>query len=221
MIKFPVANALAHFSTTLFVLAFFTSGSSFAADWTPVSSTSTPFVFYGPGLKGANTTFHSNGLMQLGQWTISGSTFPRGEFFYRPTKSTYSYTREADLREQIVKWKFLKNKDINIQSDSEIWNGFGKTRYLTFSVQGNSCIGMMRYWGETKFHDGTPRVGTRYLTGYYCFDAQENLNEARIEQITNAIGIRDESEPARPDGYETGATGSPVRTTNNSNSPAG
>lgn len=119
-----------------------------------------------------------------------GSSFPRAEFFFRPTKIGYSYTQEAELEEEAVKWKFLKNKNIDFSGESDIWNSLGKTRYVTFSVEANSCIAMQRYWGETNFHDGTPRLGTRYLTGYYCFNGQQNLEKDRVEQITDAITVR-------------------------------
>ena len=120
---------------------------------------------------------------------MTGSAYPKAEFFFFPTKQTYSFTYEADLKEESLKWKFVRENNPNFSDKEQIWNRLGKTSYVTFSIDGNSCFSMQRYWGDVPYHDGSPRVGTRYLMGYYCFEGHQNLDKDRVEQITKLINV--------------------------------
>ena len=172
------------------------------ADWQKISEAKSPLMFYGPGLKHSDSSFHRKGLVNIGLWKSKTDRFPRAEFVFQTLKIGYSYTQESSVVTQVNKWKLLKENYVEMGAESTIWNSSGKTSYVPFSIDGNNCVGLSRYFGETVFHEGTPRVGTKYIGGYFCYKGQHTIGEDMAEQLANAIGVRGLDEPVRPDGYE-------------------
>jgi hypothetical protein len=177
------------------------SSKSFSAEWRTIRKEELPITFYGPGLRNSNTRFSTTGNLYLASWVSKSSSVPRAEFLYQTARLGYSFTLETDLKDKAATWNWIKKKSPTLSETDTIWNGYGKTTYLTFSVDGKSCIALQRYMGQTKLHDGAPRLGIKYLTGYYCGASTQRIDNSRAEELISAISAEDERDASAPDGY--------------------
>jgi uncharacterized protein YgiM (DUF1202 family) len=173
------------------------SSKSFSAEWRTIRKEELPITFYGPGLRNSNTRFSSTENLYLTSWVSKSGSVPRAEFAYQTTKPAYSFTQENDLEDRTVVWNWIKKKSPTLSETDTIWNGYGKTTYLTFSVDGNSCIALQRYTGQNKNFG----LGTIYLTGYYCGNSSQRIDKHRAEELISAISVDGERDATAPDGY--------------------
>ena len=194
-------NSILRSSLAVFTFLVLMGGDpALSEDWRNVKAQESAIIFYGPGLSNNHGIFATSGRSHQARWVGPSGDFPRAEFFYRALEPGYSFTAEQDLVKGTKFWGWLENKALNMSDVSTIWNGFGKTSYLTFNVRSHACISLQRYWGRSPLHQKSPRFGTKVLAGYYCRSSTKPFSPNQIKELVGAVGIRFDKLPAPPSG---------------------
>jgi hypothetical protein len=181
--------------------AFFVSpNTSLATEWVRIKKDQSDILFYPPG--GHSSIVYREqenikGKFFHAVWYNAAGFYPRGEIVFYDLVGRF-FRSETEIEKAIRKWKHTKDKSLAFEEPQSIYNGFGKTLYQEFSLEGQSCVGYLRYYGGSGADNAGTSPGTKQLRGYYCFDTKKPLDETQIQALLNAVSVRGEKIPIKP-----------------------
>ena len=168
------------------------SHTALSAEWQEISQEESRLAIDAPGLDEASLSFgrKKEGAVtsEYGGWVSHQGRFPRAELFAVILYHNFHWPTApfGDLKSETKDWGFLESKEVVFDHGGKYGNSLGRGEFMTFAVGNNECFAFHQYWGEPVETRGVSR-GTRYLTGYYCGEANVGVDQETMHAILDSV----------------------------------
>lgn len=138
-------------------------------------------------LRAMNDSFSST--FHVARYKSDKIRLDRAMLVYLELQPGYHF-RSPRSTDRVLKWKVLQNADIDLGKKLQVATERGTLDVQRFRLEDRvECAALAQTWGRSGSE--TTSAGTEQILGYLCEEPEVAVTRERIEQVAQAIVVRD------------------------------